>query len=60
MFGERLGKVGVQSWQDGREVFPGTTNNSIDQQHCATFCALKHARSKVTKQTFFNGQRLFG
>ena len=51
MFGEGLGKLGVQKEQDGKEPFPGTTD-TIDQQHRTTFCALKHARSSY-KPTIF-------
>ena len=47
-----MGKVVVQRGQDGKEAFPGTTNSCIDQQHRATFCALKHARSSY-KTTIF-------
>ena len=52
MFGEKLGKVGEQREQDGKEAFPGTTHSSIDQLHRTTFCAMKHTRSSY-KLTIF-------
>lgn len=54
MFGEVLGKVGVQRKQDGREAFPGATNSCMEQQHRSTFCASNHAHSSYKPAIFID------
>ena len=45
-WGKGLEKVEeLQREQEGRDSYPGTADGRVDQQHRATFYALKHERS---------------